>query len=126
MKKKLAEITPVDLLKERYRAQNATNLTEWLNNSALDISMNSAASVLSQGKHGGLVVMLKLALELGCMPDEIKWVCQQCGDDYLWRYINYESVTPADVKTLEALHRLSPEQLKLVTGLILELGKVSK
>lgn len=114
-------ITVIEFLQEKFRETGYATVTDWMADSRVHLSLQSCTAVLLRGQDKGLIVMLALAVALGCTPEEIRWVAQEKGDKVLWRLFANEVITNDESKLLEDYRTLAPAQKRMVKSMIKEM-----
>ena len=114
-------ITVIEFLQEKFRETGYATVTDWMADSRVHLSLQICTTVLLRGQDKGLIVMLALAVALGCTPEEIRWVAQEKGDKVLWRLFANEVITNEESKLLEDYRTLAPAQKRMVKSMIKEM-----
>ena len=105
-------------LLNKFRKTGYETLVDWIANSNLKVSHETASSVLYRGRKVGLKSALELAIALGCDKSELVTMLKLYGDDLIWRVIDDKQYSPEDKAWLERIYSCTAEQRKVILDMI--------
>ena len=111
-------MTPVELLQDKFYATGCKDVTEWMKQSKVNLSLQTCTTILLRGTEKGLLAMLTLAVALKCSDEEIKWIAQEKGDKSFWRLITKETINSDEQKLLDDYRQLTSQQKQLIDSMI--------
>ena len=111
-------MTSVELLQEKFREIGCKDVTEWMRQSKVDLSLQTCTTILLRGIEKGLLATLVLAVALKCSDEEIKWIAQQKGDKSFWRLITKETINSDEQKLLDDYRQLTSQQKQLIDNML--------
>lgn len=114
-----------DTLRAKFRATGFDMISEFIRSINSEVTQESWGKILKRDGKASTELLLRMAAELGCTPDEIKEMLLARGEKAIAGLIAPTSVTAEDQRFLDKLHTLKgdPKKLKLVNDLLDTLGR---
>lgn len=109
-----------DILRARFEEKGYPMISEFIRAANSEITQESWGKVLKRGGKASTELLLRMAGELGCSPEEIKAMMMARGEKIIADLIAPAAISADDRKFLDKLHALQgdPKKLKLVNDML--------
>ena len=103
-----------DILTSKFKASGYAMISEFIRGTGSQVSQEMWGRVLKRGKTVNADMLLRIAGELGCTPEEIRTMMLARGEKTIARLIAPSAITAEDQRFLDELHQLKTEAKKKI------------
>lgn len=103
----------------KFRDTGYTTITDWLKGERLDISHETASSIMLRGRKCGLMSFLQLGIALELTNTELVHILKVIfKDNLIWRRLEKVSLSSKSQTLLEKFNKLNEKQQELIFNMI--------
>lgn len=113
-------MTENDILRARYRARGFDQVADFVRSTNSEITQESWGKILKRDGRASTELMLRMASELECPPDEIKQMLLMRGEKSIAKIIAPDPLSPEERKVLDCFRSIQdqPKMLTLFSNLL--------
>lgn len=109
-----------EILRARFKAKGFDMISQFIKSIDSTVTQESWGKILKRDGTASTELLLRMAGELGCTPEEIKGMMIDRGEKVIAGLIAPAALSAEDQRFLEKLHQLQgdPKKLKLVSDML--------